>query len=137
MAESTFRLDATQLDKLQQAMQQYQGDTEAAVNDVLHNQAPGLIQDSIRRLIPVSGREWKGKKPPAKTGNSLMSEPGNLSITVKNTKNYGYLYFPDDGTNTQNHAGNQQFFRRGGEAVQDEIIDRCINRLVENFEKEL
>lgn len=130
-----FKLDAAEFERLQQAMQKFPGNTEKTINEVLHNEASPLIQEAIRRLMPVSGINWKGKAPAAKTGNSLTDEKGNLFITVKTTKKYQYLYFPDDGTNTRRHIGNQQFFLRGGESQQTEIVDRCIKRLVTDFEQ--
>lgn len=130
-----FKLDDKELKRLQEALKNYPGDTEKAINDVFHNEASPLIQDAIRRLMPVSGKTWKGKAPAAKTGNSLTDEKGNLFITVRTSKKHQYLYFPNDGTNTRRHIGEQYFFERGGESQQTEIVDRCISRLVENFEK--
>lgn len=130
---SVLELNAEEVAKLERAMIDFQGNTENVINDVLHNEASSLIQDAVRRLMPVSGETWKGKKPAAKTGRSLMDVQGNLSITVKTSKQYQYLYFPDDGTNTRRHVGNQQFFQRGGESQIDEITDRCINRLSNAF----
>lgn len=132
---TVLTFDAKEVERLQQAMEQFQGDTEATINDVLHNEAGNLAQEAIRRLIPVSGKHWKGKKPAAKTAKSLRNVEGNLSLTVTTTKNYQYLYFPDDGTSTTRHVGDQQFFHRGGESVKDEIIERCINRLTNKFEE--
>ena len=129
-----FELDATEFDRLSQAVKNFPNDAEKTINGVLHNEASPLIQEAIKRLMPVSGKKWKGKKPAAKTAKSLADEKGNLFVTVKTTNNYRYLYFPDDGTSTRRHVGNQQFFGRGGEAKQTEIVDRCINRLVEDFE---
>lgn len=131
--ESRFRLDASSIDKLSKAMEEYQGNTEEVINRVLHTEAGAMIEESILQLMPVSGRTWKGKPGAAKTSKSLMSENGNLSVTVKTTKKYQYLYFPDDGTNTRRHVGNQQFFRRGGESRKDEIIEMCINELTKVF----
>ena len=131
---STFTLETESLDRLQKAMKDFQGDTETTINEVLHKEASPLIQDAVRRLIPVSGRTWNGKKPPAKRGKSLKDEKGNLSITVKSSKNYNYLYFPDDGSNTRRHAGNQQFFLRGGKSQESEIVNRCIGKLVNSLE---
>lgn len=128
-----FNLQFGEIDDLQQAMSNFQGNTEEVINDVLHNEAGSLIQDAIKRLMPVSGETWRGKKPAAKTANSLMTEKENLAVTVKSSKAYYYLYFPDDGTNTRRHAGNQQFFRRGGESQIEEIKDRCIRRLVNDL----
>lgn len=129
-----FQLDTKEFERLQNAMKNFPGDTEKAINEVFHEEASPLIQDAIRRLMPVSGKTWKGKAPAAKTGNSLTDVKGNLYITVKTSKKHQYLYFPDDGTNTHRHIGNQEFFRRGGESQQTEIVDRCIKRLTTNFE---
>lgn len=128
------QIDVSGFEKLQKAMREYHGNVEKTINDVLHNEAAPKMQESITRLIPVSSRKpWQGKKPHAKTSKSLTSLNGNLSVTVLTTKNYQYLYFPDDGTNTRRHVGNQQFFHRGGEAVQDEIVDRCVLKLINDF----
>ena len=130
---SVLTLNAESFAELEKAMVDYQGNTEKTINDVLHNEASPLIQDAVRRLIPESKKTWKGKKAAAVDGRSLTDVKENLSVTVKTTKQYQYLYFPDDGTNTRRHVGNQQFFQRGGESQIDEITNRCINRLTENF----
>jgi hypothetical protein len=135
-----FDIDATEVDRLVQVLQKYQGNTENAINDVLHNEAGQLIHDEIKLLMPVSGKTWKGKAPAAKTAKSLtIDTKQNLAVTVKTTKRYHYLWFPDDGSNTYLHVGKngvpQEFFKRGGENKQSEIIDRCIQRLVDEFEK--
>lgn len=122
-----------QFDELQEAMKAYEGNVEITINDVLHNEAGGLLHDEIKRLMPVSGRKWKGKKPAAKNANSLTAVNGNLYIMIKSKKPYHYLYFPDDGSNTRYHAGNQQFFHRAGETKKNEIIDRCITRLANSL----
>ena len=132
---SEWKLEFSDVERLHKAMEEFQGDTEATINDVLHNEAGDLAQEAIKKLMPVSGKHWRGKKPAAKRSKSLQNVPGNLSVTVTTKKNWGYLYFPDDGTNTRRHVGNQQFFRRGGENVQDEIAERCINKLVNKFEE--
>lgn len=133
---SSFGLSVAEFEKLQQAIKNFPGDAEKEINDVLHNEASPLIQESIRRLMPVSGKKWKGKAPAAKTGKSLTDTQLNLGIIVRTTKKYQYLYFPDDGTSTKRHAGNQQFFARGGESQKEEIINRCIARLMNNFENQ-
>ena len=129
-----FRLEVQDIEKLQKAMQEYQGDTESAINDVLHNGAGDLMQEGILRLMP---RSAKKRGAHAKDGKSLRNLNENLSVTVTTQKKFQYLYFPDDGTNTRRHVGNQQFFMRGGESVQDEIVDRCVKRLVNDFENSM
>lgn len=127
---SLLELDWKDLEKLETAMRAYQGNVEDTVNDVLHNEAGQLIHDEIKRLIPTSDKTWKDKKAAAKKTNSLAIVGGELSVTVTTKKAYQYLYFPDDGTNTYRHVGNQRFFASGGENQKEEIINRCIKRLV-------
>ncbi len=131
---AVFRFDATEFDRLQNAIKNFPGDAEEVINDVLHTEGSQLIQDAIRNLMPESGRTWKGKKPAAKSAKSLTDLKGNLFVEVRATKNYQYLYFPDDGTNTRRHAGNQQFFLKGGESQQETIVDLCIKKLTDSFE---
>ena len=130
---SRLDINLAEFDELQQAMKNFQGNTEEVINDVLHEQGGKLIQDAVKRLMPVSGKSWRGKKPAAKSSNSLQIVGENLAVTVKTRKAYQYLYFPDDGTNTIRHVGNQQFFLKGGESQSEEIIDRCVRRLVDEF----
>ena len=116
------------------AVKNFPGDAEKVINEVLHNEGSILIQDAVRSLMPMSGRTWKGKKPPAKEGKSLTDLKGNLSITVQTKPAYHYLYFPDDGSNTRKHAGSQQFFLKGGQSQQETIVDLCLKKLTESFE---
>lgn len=132
-----FAIDQKELDRLFQVLKEYPGDAESAINDVFYNDVPKLVEPAIRRLVPVSGRTWNGKKRGAKAAaNSIRERPKerkNLSVVIGTTRDYHYLYFPDDGSNTRRHAGEQQFFKRGGESQQSEIIDRCINKMVEKL----
>lgn len=128
-----WKLEIAEVEKLQQAMKEYEGNTEQVINDVLHNQAGDKIQEAIYLLMPKSNRDWKGKKPHARDSKSLKNVNNNLAVTVTTTSRYHYLYFADDGSDTQDHIGNQQFFVKGGENVQDEIIDLCIGRLINEF----
>lgn len=133
-----FDLDAQNLYRIQQAIKNYPKGAEKTINEVLHTEGGALIEARIRQLMPVSGKNWNGKKPAAKHGKSLKQENHNLAVTIRTTSNYHYLYFPDDGTNTYRHVGKngkpQGFFLSGATQQQTEIIDRCINRLVEKFE---
>lgn len=121
-----YKLDAKDIESLQYAMKNYKGNVENVVNEVLHEEAGPLILRSVQRLIPVSDAK---KKRHAKDANALRQVNYNLAVKITTAGKYGYLYFPDDGTNTRRHIGNQQFFKQGGEAVRSDIIERCLNRL--------
>ena len=127
-------MDTKEVERLFNVVKDFPQNAEEAINDVFHNEAPGMVSETIKLLMPMSGREWAGKAPAARTSKSLTSETANLSFTVKSTTKYNYLYFPDDGTNTRRHVGDQHFFRDGGEMRQHEIVDRCITRITKNFE---
>lgn len=125
-----LKMNILEMEKLGEALAEYSGNAEEAINEVFHGEeVNSLAQEAIKALMPTSGKHWKGKKPAAKTSNSLRKQDGNLSVTILSQKAYQYLYFPDDGTNTNRHIGNQQFFARGAENIQGDIIDRCITRL--------
>lgn len=140
MSRTTFELDEKQFEALERAMQNYGDQAGRAVDDVLHNEGGKLISDEITRLLPVSGRKWKGKKTAAKQAQPFMQENGSMSVTVKTKSAYNYLYFPDDGTNTKRHIGYKgnprEFMMHGAENQTSEIIDRCINRLIRTWESE-
>ena len=133
-----FEMDRKELDRLFNTIKNFPGNAEKAINNVLYEEAPDIITEEIKLLLPVSGANWKGKKAPAKTAKSIKErteERRNLSIVVGTVSAYHYLYFPDDGTNTRRHVGEQKFFERGGKASTTEVVDRCINRVVNGLEK--
>lgn len=122
-----FDINFLEVEKLEKALAEYAGDTENAINEVLHSEEVNtLAQNAIKTLMPKSNKK-KGRH--AKESNSLRKLDGNLSVTIRTQKAFQYLYFADDGTNTRRHIGNQRFFGRGGENVQGEIIERCIDKL--------
>lgn len=130
-------MDTKEIERLFNVVKNFPGTAEKSINDVFHNDAPPMVSDEIVRLMPASGRSWRGKAPAAKTAKSVAErtdERKNLAFAVGTTGKYHYLYFPDDGSNTRNHVGNQQFFQRGGENKQPEIVDRCITRIVSDFQ---
>lgn len=129
-----FELDASQHERLLQAMQRYGNQTGRTVDEVLHNEGGRLIQEEIMRLLPESGRTWKGKRTAAKRAQPFTQKNESLAVTIKTRSIYGYLYFPDDGTNTKRHAGQQYFMERGAENQASRIMDLCINRLIEKWE---
>ena len=129
----TFELDAQELDELQQKMEEYGEGAARQINDVLHGEGAKEINDQIMRILPASGRHWKGKKAPASTAQPFTQEDGMLSVTIKTVSTYNYLYFPDDGSNTKKHDGNQQFMASGAESASDRIMELCIGHLTEEF----
>ena len=127
-----FTVSQEEYDRLLESIQRFPGDAEKAINEVLHGTGAELISERIKNYMPVSDKK---KGTHAVDANSLRHTDANLSTTVRSQKKYNYLYFPDDGTNTQRHVGNQQFFLRGAEDSSGEIIDACVEKLTQTFEE--
>lgn len=134
MARADFQIDTALFDDLIERMKAFQGNTEEAINEVLWEQGGGLINEAIMLLLPRSGRRWAGKKKAAADAAPFTQANDNLSVTVKTKNAYHYLYFPDDGSTTQRHAGEQHFMLRGAENEQEQIINLCIAKLIEKME---
>lgn len=132
MAKEVFSLRLAATDELIEKMKAYQGNVENVVNEVLWDQGGPLINQAIMQLLPRSGRTWKGKKKAAADAKPFVQRNDNLAVVIK-TYGYDYLYFPDDGSTTRKHAGQQHFMFQGAENEQKKIIDLCIARLTEDF----
>lgn len=140
MAGARIELDLRQFEILQRAMQLYGENAGREIDNVLHNEGGKLIQEEIMRLLPESGRKWKGKKTAAKRTQPFKQHNDSLSVTIASKTAYNYLYFPDDGTNTKHHIGYKgrprEFMYKGAENQTGKIIDRCIERLINEWESE-
>lgn len=109
---------------------------EQIITDTLHNEGAELIKKGIDVLLPRSGRKRKSPIAAASNKRSIMpnkAESGNLNVVVSSTKTYRYLYYPDDGSNTRRHRGEQHFMRRGGESQSDKILKLCIEKLTKEI----
>ena len=128
------KVDYNEFDHLDKAVQQYGRKSIKTINEVIHKEAPEIIKNNIQGILPVSGRRWKGKVTDASRTKPFKEDTDEeLSVTVKTKYKYHYLYFPDDGSNTRRHVGNQQFMKRGAEKSRDGIIDICVGRLAQEF----
>lgn len=128
-------LDAKSFEQLQERMTKYGAGLGQIIDEVLHGEGAKLITDEIMRLLPVSGRRWSGKPLGAKSAMPFQQKNDSLSVTIHTKKQYNYLYFPDDGTNTRRHAGERYFMNQGAENVSGEIINLCVKKLIDKFEE--
>lgn len=125
VSSAIYEMSVEEAEKLANAMKAVPEVAEAAINKVLHGEASVLLQNSIKNLMPRSGRNWSGKRREAKAADSLQEKPDNLKISITTKTAYNYLYFPDDGSTTKRHAGNQHFFRKGVEINEARIVEMC------------
>lgn len=124
----------SEVEDFEKMMAQYAGDAEEAINSVLHQKALQPLAESIVELIHPSGRTWQGKIASATSIQPFRQREENLSIEIRSKKAYQYLYFPNDGSTTINHYGDQHFMYRGVERKSDLIIDMCLQQLEKGME---
>lgn len=124
-----FAVDYDVFLKYTEALERFEGHAGPIIDEVLHKQGGKLINDAIINILPESGRTWAGKKVAAKRTQPFVQEDGSMFVTIRTKPAYHYLYFPDDGTNTKFHVGEQDFMGRGAWSVSNKIIDLCVNAL--------
>ncbi len=130
-----FSLEGEEFEQLAAAMAEYGEGAADIVSDVVH-ESGDLIYEQIDPLINPSGRTFKGHSSGARGSHWQRYDTGEpLAITVAANSSRRYLYFPDDGSNTKRHAGNQQFMLRGAEAAAPAILEKGIDALLEGFER--
>ena len=134
-----FKTDFSEVWEIQTYLDAYGAGYGRVVDKVLHGEGADAIKRAIPGYIHPSNRKWKGKTPSIAgnpdAGKRLSQDDHDLGVTIAARGKLGYLYFPDDGSNTDNHAGNQQFMRRGAESQMGDILDRCVGALIDSFEK--
>lgn len=130
-----FKSDFSEIEALQQKMEEFGAGAGQIIDQVIHGEGAEDIKERIALLIPRSGRRWSKHNRAAADAmpGAFRQDNEMLSVTIAARGTYGYLYFPDDGTNTKKHAGNLQFMKRGAEAASTKVINRCIQKLIENF----
>lgn len=127
-------MSASEMTALFDAVKSYGDGAEQVINSVLHTEAGPMIYQRINPLIHPSGRTFRGHTASARQSDWPRYDIAeNLAITVGTKARYRYLYFPDDGSNTERHAGNQQFFYRGGLLAAPDVMERCVAALTKEW----
>ena len=139
MSSVLFNLEISEgYERLSQAMDNLDGQAGPLIDEVLQSKGGQTIEENIHMLLPVSGRHWKKKKAPAVSAQPFTQEFEDMSVTTRTVKNYHYLYFPDDGTNTYHHIGYhgvpREFMYHGAENSAEKIIDMCVDRIIQELE---
>lgn len=134
---SYYELDVKNFESVLNAISKFSDGSEAEniINQYLWNEGAKDIAEEIVKLLPESGRQWKGKKTAASKTDPFIQTNSNLAVRIHTKYNYHYLYFPDDGADTDHHYGNQQFMFHGAEGSGDEVATGIINKLLERLEE--
>lgn len=132
---STLSLDDGGFERLVESMQRFGEGAADVVSDVVHESGDEIYRE-IDPLIHPSGRTFRGHTSSARGSKWQRydtSEP--MAITVSTVSSRHYLYFPDDGSNTKKHYGDQQFMLRGAEAAAPVILEKSERVLLAEFER--
>lgn len=134
---SVYELDAKQFEKITEQVMQFTNGrvAEDIINHYLSGEGAELLKEGIHERLPVSGRTWRGKTPAAKSSDPFGKISVNLGVKIYSKPRYHYLYFPDDGTNTIHHVGNQQFMFFGADAKAQEVADNIVEEMVKELGK--
>ena len=130
--------DTSDVERIADILTKYLTAIEPTIHEYLADHGLETIGPAITRLLPASSRLWDGKRTGAKAAGYASVFQGDLglgSITVRTQPAYYYLYFPDDGGNTQRHRGNQRFMLHGAEAAAPQLIEGICSRLISKFEE--
>lgn len=132
-----YKVDFHEAWEIETAIEMYGEGSGQVIDRILHGKGADLIKRAIVGHIHPSGRRWPGKtasiaQNPGRSGR-LSQDDAPMQVTIAARGSLRYLYFPDDGTDTVNHAGDQQFMRLGAEDEEQNIIDMCMDALFEKF----
>lgn len=136
MSNSALDVSYEGVEKISDAMERFGKGSGQIIQGVFNEFGGYEIADNIIPFIHPSGRTFKGHRIGARAAGSddvFQHTVNELSLVVRSVGRFGYLYFPDDGSNTKKHAGNQQFMVKGAEKAAPKIIDRCVAKLTEEF----
>lgn len=135
---SYFEVDVRDFERIVDVVGNFSDGSEAenVINTYLAGVGGDLIKEKIHDKLPVSGRTWPSRKnAPAKSVDPFRKTAGNLSVKIHTKGAYHYLYFPDDGSDTNRHYGNQQFMFEGASDASEEIANQIIEKLLERLEE--
>lgn len=133
---SSVRVDYDGINQLAERMERFGSGAGQVIQGVYTDFAAGEIKENVLPLVHSSGRTFKGHRQSARSAGPdkvFTQTVKDLTLIVRTNRRFGYLYFPDDGSNTRRHAGNQRFMQRGLDQSTDAIIERCVAALTEEF----
>jgi hypothetical protein len=131
-----FEVDMGDASDLVEMITNYQGDAEKAINRVLLNAGAEQIKKDINIYMPRSDRKLtKSHTRHAKDMSKNLRQEAvtgqQLAVRIRSMPKTQYLYFPDDGSNTKRHAGQQHFMYKGAVKARERVIELCMGELAE------
>lgn len=130
MAGINFSLDYEDVQKIQQAIGNYEDNAEKVINKYLHGEGKKRLIESIKNCIPVSNSKEEGHKH-AKESNSLVGKNFNLGVKIMTRQKFNYLVFPMTATGQSKGKNENPFMERGIENIKDNVVNEILDKLRE------
>lgn len=125
MAGINFTLNFEDVEKIQQAINDYGDNAEDIINQCIHQEGKDRLIRSIENCMPVSDRNKKH----AKFSNSLTNKNFNLGVRITTKSKFNYLIFPMDAIGTSTGKSENPFMGKGVENEKDNIVNDILNKL--------
>lgn len=132
MSSVKFSIKYEDIERINKAVQECEGNVEDVINEYLKNKAKKKFIDSITNLIPVS----KGKYPSqigkihAKNSKPLTGKLiGNLTLKISTKTEFNYLYFPQMAEGTSEGKQPNDFMEKGIDEVYDNVVNEMLNKI--------
>ncbi|MFR4670875.1 MAG: hypothetical protein ACLT69_13670 [Intestinibacter bartlettii] len=126
MAGINFSLEYEDVQKIQQAIGNYEDKAEDVINKYMHGEGKDKNK-SIHNCIPVSDRNKKH----ARDADSLTNKNFNLGIRITTKQKYNYLVFPMTASGTSQGKSEKLFMEEGVKKVKDNVVNEILDKLRE------
>lgn len=132
MAGVNFSIKEDDLRKIQNSIQQFDGDAEKVINDYLGTEAKDKFIKSITNLVPVSN---VNKKKHAKDNNPFDGKVrNNLELWIHTKSKFNYLYFPQNAEGTSKGKSPNDFMDRGIDEEYNNVVNGILDKLQNRLE---
>ena len=132
MASVEFSIKDEDINKINEAITNFEGNAERVINDYLGTQAKEKFIQSITNLIPVAP---VNKRRHAKNSNPLDGKiRNNLTLWIHTKTKFNYLYFPQNAEGTSKGKIPNDFMERGIDAEYDNVVNGILEKLQNGLE---
>ncbi|MGG5375976.1 phage protein [Enterococcus sp. DIV0213j] len=128
MARNSWELKINGQDELLVRMERYSSESERLINEALKAKGSDIATDRITRIIPVSKTDLRKGHQHAKSSRPLKTQYFNLGFTIRPTKKFEYLKYPDLGIGTSKKNQPDEFMKRGLGLALDPITELLIRQ---------
>lgn len=113
MTRNGWELKINGYDELLFRMEKYSSESERLINEALKSEGAKLASNNITKIIPISKEQLRRGHQHARNSRPLKETFVNLGFTVRPTKKFEYLKYPDLGIGTSIKNKPADFMGRG------------------------